>query len=198
MFKLPKSLIIFDVETSGINPETSSIVQLGAVIFNKNGHLEEDFKSSYYTFNEYVKPYTDEWEEEACNIHKIKRAFLENNGKDINRVLKLFEFWISPFNEDLKKKYWLAQWSCGFDTSMLTAAYKKIEREYPFHYRSFDVASIVRWHLAKQGKLFQKCGEDVCARALGIKVYDTQLHDALYDSTLSGLMLEKIIKGEIK
>jgi len=187
MFKFPKDLIIFDVETSTTDPETASIIQIGAVIFDKKGRLFDN-----YYFNEYVKPYTNEWSEEAYRIHKIEKLYLQEKGKDIETVLQLFEVWASPIWDDLKKRYWLAQWSCGFDTNMLRAAYKKVNREYPFHYRSFDIASIVRFELARRGKLFMKCGEDKSARALGIEVKDTQLHNALYDATLSGLMLEKI------
>lgn len=202
MFKLPKDLIIIDVETSGTNPETASIIQLGACIFNKDGYLErglEGGETRYLiqpkvSFNEYIKPYTDEWTEGAYEIHRIEKSFLEHKGLDLNHVLELFEVWASPIWADLKKRYWLAQWGNGFDTNMLRAAYKKANREYPFHYRAFDIASIVRIHLAKQGKLYMKCGENKCAKALGIQVYNTRLHDALYDAQLSGLMLEKIAK----
>ena len=189
VFKFPKDLIIFDVETSGIDPETASIIQLGAMIFDKKGRLLDN-----YYFNEYVKPYTNEWSEEAYKIHKIEKSYLQEKGKDIETVLRLFEIWASTVGFDLKKTYWLAQWSCGFDTDMLRAAYKKINREFPFHYRTFDVASIVRFYLAKQGKLFMKCGENKCARALGIEVDNTKLHNAYYDAYLSGRMLEKIVR----
>lgn len=192
MFKFPKDLIIFDVETSGTD-ETASIIQLGAVIFDRNGHLFRNGKE-IYSFNEYIIPYTLTWDEEASKIHKIEKSFLYKKGLQLERALELFETWASPIWADLEKRYWLAQWSCGFDTNMLQNAYAFLRREYPFHYRSFDVASIVRFHLAKQGKLFMKCGEDKCARALGIEVKDIQLHDALYDAQLSGLMLEKITR----
>lgn len=203
MFKLPKDLLIFDVETSGTDPETASIIQLGAVIFNKEGYLERGAEGETrhliqprVSFNEYIKPYTNEWTEGAYKIHRIEKSFLENTGKDLDTVLHMFEVWASCVWADLKKRYWLAQWSCGFDTNMLQSAYGKTNREYPFHYRAFDIASIVRFELAKRGKLFMKCGEDKCARALGIEVYDTQLHDALYDATLAGQCLEQTIKNE--
>ena len=194
MFKFPKDLIIFDVETSGTDPETSSIIQLGAVIFDRNGHLFRNGGGEIYSFNEYVKLYTKEWSEEAFEIHKIEKSYLQERGKDIETVLQLFEVWASPIWDDLKNRYWLAQWSCGFDTNMLKGAYKKVDREYPFHYRSFDIASIIRFELARRGKLFQKCGENKCAEALGIEVKDIRLHDALYDAQLSGQILERIIK----
>jgi len=204
MFSLPKDLLIFDVETSGTDPNTASIIQLGACVFNKKGYLEKGLEGGEtrhliqprVSFNEYIKPYTNEWTEGAYKIHRIEKSFLENTGKDLDTVLHMFEVWASCIWADLKKRYWLAQWSCGFDTNFLRAAYRKVNREYPFHYRAFDVASIVRFELARRGKLFRKCGEEKCARALGIEVFDTQLHDALYDATLSGLMLEKIVKGE--
>lgn len=204
LFRLPKSLIIFDVETSGTDPETASIIQLGACVFNKKGYLERGLEGLEtrqliqpgVAFNEYIKPYTNEWTEESYKIHRIEKEYLEERGKDLETVLQLFEVWIASIWDWIKKDYWLAQWGSGFDTNMLRAAYRKIGREYPFHYRAFDIASIVRFHLAKQGKLYVKCGENKCARALGIQVYDTQLHDALYDATLSGLMLEKIARGE--
>ena len=190
-FRFPKDLIIIDVESTGTS-EDSSIIQLGAVVFNKYGFLERDKR---YQFNKYIIPYTLNWEEEASKIHKIGRSFLYKEGLQLKQALGLFESWISPIWEYLKRDYWLAQWSCGFDTNMLRNAYSFLKREYPFHYRSFDVASIVRFELAKRKKLFMKCGENKCARALGIEVDDTKLHDALYDATLSGLMLEKLARG---
>jgi len=67
-FHFPKDLIIFDVETSATDPETASIIQIGAVKFNRSGYLERNPEGEKryiiapdVTFNEYVKPYTNEW-----------------------------------------------------------------------------------------------------------------------------------------
>jgi len=191
MFSLPKHLLIVDVETTGTNPDTASIIQLGACVFNKEGYLEP------YTFNEYILPYTSEWTKEAEKVHQITRSQIQEKGKPLFQVLDEFERWASNYMlGELKKKFWLAQWSAGFDVSMLRSAYKVIGAEIPFHYRAFDIASIVRLELARRGKLQQKCGEDKCALALGIKVDETKLHDALYDAQLSGRMLENLIQGD--
>lgn len=187
-FKICKDLLIIDVETSGIDPQTASIIQIGVVVFNKNGYLDG------CEFEEYIKPYTSEWSKDSYKVHKIEKSFLEQKGKPLDEVLAMFENWASYMWDNLEKRYWLAQWSCGFDTSMLREAYRKINRNYPFHYRAFDIASIIRFHLAKQGRLYMKCGENDCAKALGIKVEENKLHNALYDARLSGLMLEKILK----
>ncbi len=188
MFKFPKDLLIIDVETSGTN-ENASIIQLGAVIFDKNGKLCNT------EFNKYIIPYTLEWSQDAYKIHKIEQSFLNKNGHLLENVLKAFENWASCYGMfDLKKKYWLAQWSCGFDTIMLQKAYSIIKRQYPFHYRSIDIASIVRFELANRAKLKVKCGAKICARVLGIEINESNLHDALYDAKLAGQMLEKLIR----
>jgi len=191
VFKLPKDLIIIDIETTGTNPNTSSIIQLGAVLFSKEGYLVDR------TFSEYIVPYTNEWTEEAYKVHKIEYSYLKKNGLYLPEALEAFSNWTLGFwtmRKETAKNYYLAQWSCGFDVSFLKEAYRKIGFEFPFHYRTFDIASIVRFELAKKGKLKIKSGESICAKELGIEVNGNKLHDALYDAQLSGLMLEKIIK----
>ncbi len=188
MFKLPKNLLIIDVETSGVD-EKASIIQLGAVIFTKNGRL------SSKEFSEYIIPYTLNWSEDAEKIHNISRDFLVKNGKPLEEVLEAFEEWATTLeNKEIKKLYWIGQWSCGFDTTFLQNAYSILGKKYPFHYRAFDIASIVRWELACRGKLYKKCGESKCAEALGIEVEENKLHDGLYDARLSGLMLERLTR----
>ncbi len=190
-FVLPKSLIIIDVETTGTDIEHSSIIQLGACILHKEGYLES------YTFNEYILPYLPTWTKEAQKVHGISYTKIQEIGKPIKEVLEDFENWLARFCiEDIQSHFWLAQWGANFDVPLLKKAYESAERRFPFYYRTFDLASIIRFELAKQGKLYQECGEDKCALALGIKVDKTKLHDALYDVQLSGKMLEKIIKEE--
>lgn len=189
-FNICKDLLILDVETTGVD-EKSSIIQLSAVIFTKEGKLAN------CEFNQYIIPYTLNWSEEAYQVHKLTKEFLVKNGRHLNDVLESFENWASCHNSfDLKKKYWLAQWSGGaFDTNMLQNAYECASKKYPFHYRVIDVSSIVRFELANRGKLEIKCGEKECAEALGIDVEDSKLHDGLYDARLSGQMLERLVRG---
>lgn len=188
MFSLPKDLLIIDVETSGIS-DNASIIQLGAIIFDKTGELCNT------EFNQYIIPYTSEWSEEAYKVHKIERSFLAKNGMLLKEAIEKFEDWASCHGTfELRKKYWLAQWGCGFDTSMLQNAYTILGRQYPFHYRAFDIGAIVRFELANRGKLGVKCGENKCAKALGIDVDETKLHNALYDAQLSGQILEKLVR----
>jgi len=180
--KLDKGLIIIDVETSGSDTRTASIIQLGAVRLTKRGELKEP------TFCLNVIPYTLTWEEEAQKIHKLTPADLVKTGFQIKYVLECFEEWIGN-----PKKYYIAQWSCGFDRDMLLGAYERVGKKYPFSYRAYDIASIVRFNLAVKHMLPSSCGEGNCAMALGIEVKEKELHNALYDAQLAGMMLQKVI-----
>ena len=195
-FKLKKDLVIIDVETTGTNPETGSIIQLGAWIFSKYGYLTE-FKTSLY-----IKPYTREWTQGAFEVHKLEKSFLKEAGKKLDHALYLFERWIEncyPNQIHPFRQVQIAQWSCGWDVRYLEKAYKKAKRKYPFGYSQLDIKSIVTFQLALEGKLPKKrnkcCGEKYCAKKLNIIVEASQLHNALYDARLSGLLLEKIIEN---
>ena len=180
---LDRDLIIFDVETSGKDPKTCSIIQLGAVRFLKTGRLTSE------CFSIFVKPYTDIWEEEAEGIHKIKKEFLDVKGFGIYFALIQFERWIKKLGYDFKDIY-LAMWSNGFDTECLKEAYKNaLVDMFPFHYRSFDIASFTRLYLAGYGMLPQKKQSLIrCCNVLNIDTVKP-LHNALNDAVNAGKIL---------
>lgn len=182
MFKLDKDLIIIDVETSGSNFKTSSIIQLGAVEFSKAGEWTGRF------FDSYIKPYTDEWSEKAAQIHRIKKEFLLEKGKDIKDALIDFQEFIGKGANE----FYIAQWSCGFDTGMLQQAYSKSDLSYPFHYRSYDIASIVRFFLAFKSSKHVSSLSD-CAKALNIDTSNYNHHNAAHDAMLTAVCLKKVI-----
>lgn len=187
MFKFPKKLMVIDIEATGTTPNVSSMIQLGAVIVNQKGILEDT------SFSGYILPYTPEWTEQAESVHKISLSKIQEIGEPLKKVLNDFENWASKLGFlDLKKTYWLAHWGASFDFSMLKSAYEFANIKFPFHYRSIDIASIVRFELAKQGKLSQKCSLVKCAKKYEISIETKNLHDALYDAKLTGKLLERI------
>lgn len=197
-FRLPKSLVIFDLEATGTNTETASMIQIGAIIMNKEGKINEK------SFNKYVLPYTPEWTEGAEKVHGISLSKLQKIGQPLEEVLSQFELWLihlmnksgglTHLWKKIAHSYYLAQWSCGWDVTILGNAYKHLNRKFPFHWKQFDIASIVRWELAKRGELYKKCGEAKCAWRLGVEVDKEKQHDGLYDAQLTGLILEKLIE----
>jgi len=180
-FRLDHDLIIFDVETTGTDPKTASIIQIGACKFSKEGKI-------HHTFNTYIKPYKPEWSLEAQKVHGITPLFLTINGDCVKIALTDFHEWV----KSVSKKHYLAQWSCGFDTEMLKSAYEYAGIDYPFHYRAYDIASIVKFHLSCQGMIPENLVH--CARSLKIDTNKFKAHNALDDAKMTALCLQEIVK----
>ena len=183
----PRPIVIIDVETSSNNVLTASMIQLGAYKFSKEGKLTDD------KFNIYIKPYTDDWSQEAFECHNISKEFLNKCGCDLKIALLLFEDWVGD-----KSKYQVGQWSNSYDVSIMFNAYGHLGLKYPFNRRAWDIASIVRYELIKRGikPNLKKYGVGLqsCCKQLGIEVDKRKLHDASYDAYLTGRLLEKVVQ----
>jgi DNA polymerase III epsilon subunit-like protein len=188
-------LVIVDVETSTGNPTTASMIQLGAVVYNLSENKIE--KGSFVVE---IKPYNNNWETQAENIHHLTREHLNVNGLDLSDSLCEFNNWLKGKGfKDIRKETFLAQWSCGFDSVVMQNAYTNAKKRYPFSYRSIDVASFVRMYLWTTGLLKRKdkAGLAACAKLLGIKLENVTLHDAKTDALLAAAVLSKVV-GKLK
>jgi len=188
--QLDRNLVIVDVETTGVDPETASVIQLGAVVFGRDGYLVDR------SFMTYIQPYRQSWSIKAQKVHGFTREFLSENGQGVGSALGKFENWLKLKPEHECDSLYVGQWGCGFDTDCLRSAYEFIGIRYPFSYRSYDIASFVRLYLASQNMLDTDCknGEVDCAKKLGIEADHKEAHDGLYDARLSGLMLQEVMQ----
>jgi DNA polymerase III epsilon subunit-like protein len=181
---LDRSLVVIDLESSGKNPDTASMIQIGMVILDKNALKVSN------GFSKYVNPYTPVWEEEAEGVHKLSKGFLKQFGCDVGLALKQLEETIG----DNLKHYNLAMWSNGWDIQLLRNAYQHSGREFPFSHRSYDIASFVRIYLRANKMLGRdKAGLVNCARSLGIDTDPFAQHDAYHDALLAARVLQETI-----
>lgn len=181
MIKLDKDLIVLDLETSGTITESASVIQIGAVKCNPDCTLQEKEK-----FNLYIKPYKKYWSDEAEKIHGLSQNFLEKNGLFLQTALERFVDWVGK-----PKRYYIAQWSCGFDTDNLKNAFTTAKIQYPFTHRAWDIASITRTYISRYGFSTNKgCFE--CARVLGIDIRNLKNHDASDDAFIGAKCLEAV------
>lgn len=177
--QLPFKLVCIDIETTGLDFERASIVQLSAVIVDKQFEPIPGLE-----FNSYVRPLDSYKEFGAMKTHEIPENIF-NNAPTLEEVLIMFE------NFCLKEKI-LASWGAYFDIPFLKKQYKKIERKYPFSYKTVDLKSIAIWERAIDG-IDVKGGLKGFLRSLKSDFKGVQ-HDALSDIK-NTVELLKIIKG---
>lgn len=163
--KLRNNLICIDIETTDLDPECGNIIQIGAILVDKQFKCKQN-----ETFNIYIKPLTKHRNFASMKINNISEEILEN-AIELNEALELFENFCG------QNKY-LAMWGNYFDEPFLKKQYKKINRFWPFMHTTIDLKSIVTWELAKQN--IQITGLKTAVKKMNLH-YEGKEHDALSD-----------------
>lgn len=125
------TLYAIDVETSGLDPFTSSILSIGAV----------DIQNPKRTFYAECRPFPGaEVHEGALNVNGFTEDYLAALPNDEASVIKEFFVWLSypPM---------LLAHNAKFDHSFLQAAADRASLPNPFGFRSVDIHSIVHAHM---------------------------------------------------
>lgn len=166
---IKRPIIIFDLETTGVEINKDRIVQIGAIKMNVDGSLEE--KSVL------INP-TIPIPKEATEIHKITDEDIKD-APTFKQIAKNFCKWltgcdIGGYNSD------------NFDVPLLIEEFARAGVQYPVGDINFiDVIKIER--LVNSHKL-----EDTYKRYTGNELKDA--HDALEDSKATLIVLQKQIE----
>lgn len=132
-------MIALDVETTGLDPKTCSIVSLGAV------DTDEPENQFYDECGAWDGAHLSD---EALAIHGFTREELTSGSRKSEAdLIKGFVAWATdrPQNRTL-----IAQ-NVSFDHDFVRLACKRAGIEFPFSKRTIDIHSIVWLHMVKQG-----------------------------------------------
>lgn len=174
--QLPFEIVCIDIETTDSDNILGSVIQISAVLVNKEFKILD-------SFNVFVKPLTSHRNPKAMAINKISEDTLET-AYTLENALSLFE----NFCKDTKM---LGAWGSYFDVAFLKEQYNKIHRDWPFGYRSIDLKSIAIWEFAKMnaplsGGVFKAC------ERLAIP-FEGTAHDGLDDIKNTVKILQKLL-----
>lgn len=104
-----RNICVFDFETGGKNPHVCEVIQIGALILNRN-----NFKTMS-TFESLMKPKDfDTLEDEALEKNGITKEELEN-APEAKVVFPSFCEWIKKFNIARDKSFYGAPIPCGYN-----------------------------------------------------------------------------------
>jgi len=166
--------VVFDTETTGLNPKTDDILSIGAVKIKQNRILLND---RFYTV---VKP-EREINEETIKIHGLRKKDLEN-GIPIEKAIKDFLRFIGSRP--------LVGYYIDFDVAMINKYTKRIigiplpneKIEVSGMYYDYKIGTIPQGFVDLRFDSILK----------GLKIPSFGKHDALNDAIITGLIFLKL------
>lgn len=172
---LAKSLLLIDVETTGLNPREDCIVQISAgVLSRRDLTLEREFTSL-------VRP-TAPMSARARAVHGLSDEVLAT-APGLDQVLEQFHAF-APANVIL------AGHNVGFDVGFLRAAYASLGKSFEFDYHLLDVWSIAFFVLGAQGVNLEAFNLNSLCSLFGVR--RDMNHDAAQDMRATAAILRHL------
>ena len=106
---LPQLFIVFDLETTGLDPTRHEIVEIGAILVNRDSDVHETFQSL-------VKP-LNRIPEKITQMTGISQNMVDHEGEPLGTVLRDFAAFIEAFP--------LVSFNAEFDMAFLRKAAKQ-------------------------------------------------------------------------
>ena len=106
---LPEQFVVFDLETTGLNPDTHEIIEIGAIRVNRDS-------TNHDTFQALVKP-TRKVPKKITELTGINQAMLDSDGDSIESALREFMSFVGPLH--------LVSFNADFDMAFLKNAASK-------------------------------------------------------------------------
>jgi DNA polymerase-3 subunit epsilon len=183
-------LLFFDTETTGVRYWKDGIHQISGYI-DIDGEIKE-------TFDFKVQPNPNaEISDEALAIANITREQIANYPPMKNIYLELVKMlgkYVDKY--DKTDKFYLVGFNnASFDNPMLRAWFKQNGDEYFgswFWSNCFDVFVMATPHILSVRPTMTSCNLLNTAKALGIEVDESKLHDALYDIEITRAIFYKL------
>jgi DNA polymerase III epsilon subunit family exonuclease len=166
---LPDRCVVFDTETTGLTPRTDSILEIGAVLFDKEDYKKTGEIQSFQIFIKQSKPIP----KEATAINKITDDMVLDGVSEYEALTNFFEF------VGEREVY---AYNAKFDRDFITETAKRCgyhDTDYKFKVK--DILKIVRESCANEGLYDFKLA--TVAKHFEIEVVGA--HRALKDSVMA-------------
>ncbi len=188
------TIITFDIETSGLDPEENEIIQFAAIAESPEGELLETFERKIEFSEELADPKAlalNHYDAEVWKAEAVSRlAFCKD-----------FTAFLRPYRgvhrvSGSGRPYSIAQLSgynaAAFDVKFLQQHFKDHQAFLPCDYRVLDVMQLALWrgYVDDWGVASYKLGD--VAKYLGITI-PPGLHNALVDVMLTAEIRKKLL-----
>jgi DNA polymerase III epsilon subunit-like protein len=197
-----ENFIVFDLETSGINPETAQIVQVGAVCVDARrleiiGGSEFDVLIKPLYGEECTKAGLQELTDGAIKIHKKDHTLLAEKGVSLDTGISNFVSYVNSYN--YAKTKWKSPIACGYnsnnyDIPILKRDLARTNQNYPFHPSiSVDVMQLLFLFFENDKNVSRLSADSLIRKHMGWKDKG-ESHDALGDVIMTAEVLIKSLR----
>jgi DNA polymerase-3 subunit epsilon len=188
-------LCFIDIETTGLDEKVNGIWQIAFIVANKVGNtLDPVFK---FSTNCNILP-DDTIDEDTVLKGLVKPGDLPNFQKPSEAKEELIKQWSKFVNRyDKLDKFIFCGYNAGFDFRFMLKWFKKMNDKYFFSWffaPPLDIMSLALDELQEYRSGMEKFRLPHAAKALGIKVEEGGLHDALYDIQLTYEIYRRILQ----
>lgn len=192
--------LCIDLEMSGPTPGTHDIIQIGAVLCDKNFESISSFESLVYPENE------ADFDPGSKRVHGIARFELDE-APSLEEVLDDLEYWLQEEGGYTSRRAMNNLKLCGQginnDISFLKASYEAVNLTWPFAYQAIDLQDIALFyrHILSANKMEYPQGLSLNAISGFLNMERVRnKHNALEDADLTARCFAKLFRraGEIK
>lgn len=191
------SLIFFDLETSGLDPEENEIIQIAALAEGPSGEI-------LGRFNRKVEFDLDLADDQALEINHYDESVWEKEAISRENLCRDFYAFLQPYRSltryaRLGKPYQVCQLvgynSEKFDIAFLNNHFKEFAKFLPCDLRTLDVMQLALWTGYRKQWDIANYKLATVAAYLGISV-PGDLHDAEVDVVLTRLIMHKLLEEQ--
>ena len=172
-----RDILVIDTETTGIDPTTDSIVEIGACL------LEGATLRQIGSFSRRVRPESP-MSASAARIHGLSDAVLSSAPPIRDALVEFSAF--APASA------LLAGHNICFDVSHLKSSYKCARMEYPFDYHSLDIWSLAFFCHRLRPSFPAPVDLDALVEHFGLQ--RSLSHSALEDATIAADVLRIVVR----
>ena len=179
--KQNNKLCFIDVETTGTDPNSCSIIQLSGIIVDSDEEITFDYK---------IRPYKDCITEEALAVTGYTREEImdfDDSESIYKTFLELLDEYIDKY--DKTDKMLFIAYNANFDYQFVRKFFEFHGNPYfgsYFYFPPLDIMTIAYWELLRRGK---KRPENfklaTVAKAFRVEVDEKKLHNSMYDIELT-------------
>ena len=180
----PKMCFI-DVETGGVDPEKSALLQLSGIIEIEEQIVEE--------FNFYLSPFkNDEVNDEALKVNNFTKEMLfnhpfENPMEVHNKFTNILSKYVDRYNKE-DKLFFCGYNNQSFDSPFVRKFFDKCNDKFFgsfFWHPGIDMMMIYSRLLIHERHKLENFKLPTVAKFLGLSIEHENLHDAMYDVRLT-------------